>query len=414
MRRTAVLLLVVLLVACSSGGGPKSRASTSPGPKLLFFATPLGVTVVDADSLRATVTVPDGILAPNRATVFGTTADAARTVLHGFEPQSGQARALASLDGFQRLRVANHDGSAVVLGPPRTTAGTDYPSGRSITQLTIVRTDGGPSRSLDVMGNVEPEAFSNDDTNLFVLQYLPADAPVGYQVRRLDLSTGELHNIRTDDSDLDKPMAGRARTQVLSPDGTKLYTLYVVAGEVPGDAGYAFVHVLDLVGKQAFCIDLPSPFGTDGDGSYAVAITRDGAGVYVIDAQHGAIATLDTNAMSVSPTVLIPAMPSAATFAAVDPAGKLLLGAGPELWSLEPHTLSIETRYSLDASIAAIVTTSFDANVYVAVNDTIYVFDSKHIGAGPISNTRVAGAPGLVAADPVPPVGNRGPIECAC
>jgi hypothetical protein len=184
------------------------------------------------------------------------------------------------------------------------------------------------------MGNVEPEAFSNDDTNLFVLQYLPADAPVGYQVRGLDLTTGELHNIRTDDSDLDKPMAGRARTQVLSPDGTRLYTVYVVAGEAPGDAGYAFVHVLDLVAKKAFCIDLPSPFGTDGAGSYAVAITRDGARLYAIDSQRGSIVSLDTKAMTVSAALPIPAMPSAATFAAVDSQGRLLLGAGPELWAI--------------------------------------------------------------------------------
>lgn len=414
MRRIVVLLVVVPLVACSSSATTASRAVTAPAPQLLFFATPLGVTVVDAATGRATLTAPDGILAPDRSTVFGTSSDGAATRVQTFEPLSGDAKTVTTLEGAQRLRVANHDGSAVVLGPPRSQAATDYPTGRSVTTLTIVPTDGSSNRSVEVDGNVEPEAFSSDDSNLFVLQYLPADAPVGYQVRRLDLATGELHNIRTDDSDLDKPMAGRARTQVLSPDGTRLYTLYVVGGDGAGNPGYAFVHVLDLVHKQAFCVDLPSPFGTGGATSYAVAITRDGSRLYTIDAQDGAVVTLDTQAMTISPTVAIPPMPTAATFAAVDGDGRVVVGAGPELVSLNAQTLSVRTRYALDASIAAILTTSFDNNVYVAVNDTIHVFAADNIGGGPTSENRVAGAPGLVAADPVPPVDNRGPTQCAC
>jgi hypothetical protein len=174
------------------------------------------------------------------------------------------------------------------------------------------------------------------------------------------------------------------------------------------------VHVLDLVNKQAFCIDLPSPFGTGSSTSYAVAITRDGARLYTIDAQHGALVTLDTRAMTISPAVTIPTLPTAATFAAVDTNERLVVGAGPELVSLNPQTSSIAGHYTLDASVAAIITTSFDANVYVAVNDTIHVFAADHISTGPTSATRVAGAPGLVAADPVPAVDNRGPTQCAC
>src|SRR4051812_35625120 len=74
VRRVAVLMVIVVFVACSADVADRSRTTTSPGPKLLFFATPLGVTVVDADSQRATVTVPDGILAPDRTAVFGTSA----------------------------------------------------------------------------------------------------------------------------------------------------------------------------------------------------------------------------------------------------------------------------------------------------------------------------------------------------
>ena len=414
MRRIALCVAVVVLAACGTGAAVPSRASTTPGPKLLFFATALGVTVVDAESGLATATVPNGIIAADRSAVFGTVFDGGQTTVRTYDPGSGTTRDLATLNGPLRLRVANHDGSVLVLAPIAPPSTSRYPSGRQSTTLTILPTDGGAPRTVTVAANIEPEAVSADDTNVFVLQYLPADAPAGYQVRRLDVSTGELHNVRTDDSDLDKPMAGRARTQVLSPDGTRLYTLYVVSGAAPTDPGYAFVHVLDLVNKEAFCVDLPLPFGSDGSSSYAVTIAPDGGTVYAVDGAHGSIATLDTHTLAISSATPVTSWPSAATSAAVGPDGSLFIAAGPDLRRLDQTTFSTQSSYRLDAAIAAVVTTPFDRNVYVAVNETIRVFTSDDIGAGPISAIHVPGAPGLVAADPVPPVDARGPTECAC
>ena len=413
MRRIAVLL-VVLLVACTTGKAIPIRATTSDGPNVLFFATPLGVTVFDVQAQRATVTLSGGILAPDRSAVFGTAGHDGRTDVNAFDPVSGQARDIATLDGTRELRVADHDGSTVVLGPPRSDMAADYPAGRATTTFTILHTHDGSSRSIDVAGNVEPEAFSADDTTLFVLQYLPAEAPVGYQVRGLDLSTGALHNVRTDDSDLDKPMAGRARTQVLSPDGTHLYTVYVVAGDATGSPGYAFVHVLDLTAKKAFCIDLPSPFGTAGAAAYAVALSRDGHQLYAVDPQAGVLSQLDTTSLEVTRTVSIPATQPPSAFAAVARDGQLFVGAGRDLWSLAPDTLTGTTRATLDGSAAAVLTTSFDDNLYVAVNNTIEAFDVRDVAGGPQTTTRVPGAPGLIAADPVPGVDNRGRTQCAC
>ena len=90
------------------------------------------------------------------------------------------------------------------------------------------------------------------------------------------------------------------------------------------------------------------------------------------------------------------------------------MAAGPELWSLDSQTRAVDRRWTFDASVAAVLTTAFDTNLYVAVNDNINVFDAADIGSGPSSTIRVGGAPGLVAADPVPSVDNRGPTQCAC
>src|SRR3954447_13569005 len=92
MRRIVVLLVVLPFVACSSRATTASRAVTAPAPQLLFFATPQGVTVVDAATGRATLTAPDGILAPDRSTVFGTSSNGTATLVQTFEPMSGQPK----------------------------------------------------------------------------------------------------------------------------------------------------------------------------------------------------------------------------------------------------------------------------------------------------------------------------------
>jgi DNA-binding beta-propeller fold protein YncE len=233
-------------------------------------------------------------------------------------------------------------------------------------------------------------------------------------VRRVDLATGELHNVRTDDSELDKPMAGRARTSVLAPDGSKLYTLYIVAHDSYGNGGYAFVHVLDLVSKTAFCVDLPVSFGNDGPASYAVAVSQDGKDVYVVDGARGVVADLDTEALAIGRIGHFAATPERSVSAAVGAGGRLFIGTGRELLVVQPNSLDVQRRWSLNGAIAAVLTTPLDSNVYVAANGTIAIFNGLDVGAGPRSVIDVPGAPGLAVAEPTPSVDNRGPTHCAC
>jgi hypothetical protein len=406
--------MVLTLTACGAGRSVATETESPAASHLLFFSSDRGVTVFDAAAGRATVSVDGGLLAPDRSTIFSSTTDAHSTVVRAFDPASGSARTAATTSGVSQLRVANHNGTVVALGPPRTEPAVGYPSGRTTTDLTIAPTDGSPARTVAVAGNVEPEAFSADDSTLFVLQYVPPEAPVGYQVRGVDLSTGAVHNIRTDDSDLDKPMAGRARTSVLAPDGTRLYTLYVVAGDSSGNAGYAFVHVLDLVSKTAFCIDLPAPFGSDEPPSYAIAASPEGTHVYVADGLHGAIADLDTSTLTVGRIGHFNAVPGSPVSAAVGADGQVFIGTGPVLSALRADSLDVDRRWSLNNPIAAVLTTPLDTNVYVATSDAVVTFDGIDIGAGPRTLTSGPGAPGLSVAKTTPSVDTRGPTQCAC
>ena len=179
-----------------------------------------------------------------------------------------------------------------------TSAKTPYrPEGRATTELVVVRFDGSTPRHLQLTGNVEPEALSSDGSTIFALDYRPALSPDRYRVRRVDVATGLISDVPSNDKEIRGDMQGVARTQALSPDGSRLYTLYTV----PGDQPREFVHVLSLDAQTANCVDLPVPFGRD-TGSMALAPSPDGLHLYVADATHRVLADVDTQALTVTRT----------------------------------------------------------------------------------------------------------------
>ena len=107
-------------------------------------------------------------------------------------------------------------------------------------------------------GNFEPEAFSLDDDRLFLIQYLPAEAPAVYRVTVLDLATGDVRPVTGRFKTPPERMPGVRLGQVYDPVTAQMYTLY---SNQPGayaegydHAGGAshdwpeetFVHVLNL------------------------------------------------------------------------------------------------------------------------------------------------------------------------
>jgi hypothetical protein len=140
---------------------------------------------------------------------------------------------------------------------------------------TIVVLDGisGAQRArFELPGNIEPEAFSIDGSQLVVLDH----HDVGYRVQLLDLTTGDRYDTSDGNKNPIGDMTGHRVRGVLSEDRTLLATLY----QNPGDPEEpAFVHVLNLSGF-AYCVDLPAAFGESPDGN--VLIERAGDEVIVI------------------------------------------------------------------------------------------------------------------------------------
>lgn len=140
--------------------------------------------------------------------------------------------------------------------------------GRTLTKLVVFDPEGGLEvKRIDLIGDVQPEAFSVDGRFVFALNY----SPDHYRVQTIEILTGERYDTVDRDKGLPpEDMEGHAVHGVMSADHTLLATLY----RNPGDAEEpAFVHVIDLTHGWSYCADLPEPFGTGPQGSDAIELT---------------------------------------------------------------------------------------------------------------------------------------------
>jgi hypothetical protein len=160
------------------------------------------------------------------------------------------------------------DGRWVALTDRRAGYGSQ---GRTLTKLVVFDPEAGSEvKRMDLIGDVQPEAFSVDGRLVFALNY----SSDHYRVQTIEVLTGE----RYDTADRDKglppeDMHGQAVHGVMSADHKLLATLY----RNPGDAEEpAFVHVIDLTHGWSYCADLPEPFGTGPYGSDGIELTPDG------------------------------------------------------------------------------------------------------------------------------------------
>ncbi len=284
-----------------------------------------------------------------------------------FIPATGTRLWERDFTGTQRAKVVSEDGNLVALGPANERY---YRYGRNRTKLVIVGSSALP-QSFNLRGNFEPEAFSTDGTNLFVLQYRPARNPSTYQVRRLDLSTGRLHDVYTPDAHLQKAMRGDARVQTVSLDGRRLYTLYTLRGP---SGTHAFIHVLALDEMWAHCIDLPATFGVSAS-TAALTVAPDGKSLYVANAATDAIAEIDPATLSVVRTAETDFGVPRETQAAVGPDRRLFLASGPSLSSVDLVTLEEERDWVMSSRITGIQTADDTDRLYVAVQNRVVVID---------------------------------------
>jgi hypothetical protein len=302
--RPAVLAMAVLLTATACA---THRAEPVPPADLVFFASGSGITV--ADGHGSVISTDATVASTDWRRLYAVRGGALVTL----DPATNRELATTAVPGGLTARVVSTSRNLVAL----TETGSLGPTPRKRTRIVVADPSGAASaRELDLFGNFVPEAFSSDDTHLFVLEYLPANAPERYRVRRVELATGIVQPLLLRDKTVvpagaEEEMRGEGRQAVLAPDLSRLYTLYLhqadhqhtrdlLPGATDGPQVHAFVHVLSLTEGWAYCLDLPTPFGEHPAGAHALTVSPDGAQLYIGELTTKQVAVADTASLTVT------------------------------------------------------------------------------------------------------------------
>jgi hypothetical protein len=237
MRRTLVLVTILAAiwaaVAAADGGGP------APGES---FGSP-------------------GVIGP-KGTIRYVTLPAGRgTVLEAVSVRHGDVRRWRYMRGSFGIPVVTFDytggglarnGRRLVLVSRQTPA---------LTRIVVVDPATFKARThLRLPGYWAFDALSPSGSLLYLIQYHGSPgqgAGQSYAVRALNLNTRQLYaSAIVDRREPDEKMTGMPLTRVESRDGWA-YTFYSRTNTGP------FVHALDTVHRQAFCVDVPSRLTAD-------------------------------------------------------------------------------------------------------------------------------------------------------
>lgn len=394
-------------------GEPPALPSDETAPAdRLTLRTGSGVLVSDSMSGARLSYVSGGVPSPDGSIIWRSEYGEGSTHLTAYDAATGEIRTQRSVGGEHGIRIVSWDGATVVLGPAGESDGGIYaPTPRAMTPLVVSGPDG--NRAYRLEGNFEPEALGTEGDSLFLISYLPPMEPDRYQVRRLDLGTGSVEEVFTPDEELQQEMGGTARIQAWGPEGRRLYTLYTLGD---GQDTRAFVHVLDLDGLWAHCVDLPESFRITDEWAIGMGVAPDGGELYVADGASGQVVRVDTRLLEVRATARIPVGGTAADTVEVLPDGAVVVGASSRLWVLEPRRLTVETEVELPRPAAAVHTRADGNHVAVLGDGRVVPFDAASGATGQIYRlTGTASVRGTTDGGGVR-VGTKdsGPLECAC
>jgi hypothetical protein len=258
------------------------------------------VSLVDPAFDEPVFSIDNAVAAPDAETIYRTKPEGGDTQVDELDASNGAILGSQVVAGQQAIKVVAPNGDAVALMPPDDGSARLYaPIPRETTTITVAWNDETPARTYELDGNFEPETFSLDADTLFLVEFRPPSDPDRYYVRQLDLISGEIRTGYSPEVIIEPAMRGKARAQVMDPEGEFLYTLYSVD---PSDAPIldaqsaehrSFVHVLDLREERSICIFL-GDFGGGAEDLIGMGISPDGDTLYVVDASRAEIAVVDT------------------------------------------------------------------------------------------------------------------------
>ena len=401
MRVTAGMLLIGIGVALAGCGDAELAADDS-----LYLRTPRGIAVIQTGASQPRYERNGALPSGDWSTMVHTVRRGGMTSVIATDPDSGETLWRERVKGRFVANVVSHDGDLVALSPARERY---YRYGRGHTTFLIVGRWSGKPRTITVAGNYEPEAFSVDGTSVFVVSYLPARSPKEYQVRRLDLGTGTVEGVFTPHDELQERMGGTARIQAASADGNRLYTLYTVKTD---GTTQAFIHVLDLEGQWAHCIDLPEGFGESAESATALALSPEGDRFYAANVVAGKVAEIDTQTLDVGRVASFEFDPRGPAHAAVASDGSLYVTSGPWVMAIDTSDLTERKTWAMDDGISGVQAGADPTKLYLALGHKV---GTLNVTTGTTKLVNPEGIGRIQQLGPAPePVDEEPILDCAC
>lgn len=193
-----------------------------------------------------------GVVAPDGKVRYVAVPAGRQTIVSFVRLPSGQVQRWTQVRGTLGVPMVGLDGTTDGISRDGRTLVLATPPGGPTTQFAVVDTRTSKARRMTFQGVWSYDAISPDGSTLYLIQYTEIGPSVSYRVRAYDLGARRLLARPIVDSEIgERLMRGWSVTRKTSSDGRWAYTLYARAKKEP------FVHALDTVRRQAFCIDLP-------------------------------------------------------------------------------------------------------------------------------------------------------------
>jgi len=277
------------------------------------------LSVMDARSGTRLRDMPFGVSTPDWSVLYTTPWDAEQTIVRALNPLTGQTIRETSVSGRYALPEVGIAGTfgglspngnwlALERKPGYAIDATDTSQARSHLVVLDTAFAQAPKR-VELVGNFAFDAVSNNGASLYLIETLPRDSAstpgLGYKVRLYDLTTGALQpGVVVDKTAIAETMSGTRHSSIISTDGQWVYSLYLNQAKGP------FIHMLNLDGRFAICVFLPTTGKEDFEKQllWSLAQTKDGRSLYAVNGALGIVADVDPAQLSVRRSVTIPTM----------------------------------------------------------------------------------------------------------
>jgi hypothetical protein len=392
LRKLVVALSVAALgaAACTHDiqDGPASR---SVPRETLLLGTGAGPLVVQVPSGSVLFDRPGTVASLGGSWLLSAAPSAGSTLLSIVDGADAEAASTVRLDGTLDVRVVAESGGAVALMDPLPDGwDPEVPLPRSRTPIVVADPTGATeTRTYDLRGNFEPEAFSTDDRQLFMIQHLPAEAPTVYRVTVLNLRTGRVVPVFGPFKGPAERMPGIRLQQVLSPNADQLYTLYSSArpgyaphhAPVPNGATVSFVHVLSLQDGWAHCVGLPEELWDRPASEQAMATSPNGRLLYIADPTLGLVTVMDTASLEIRTYPIDLSVSGVRRTSAVvsgDGSALFVATAGERggVTRIDTDTFEVVRTWATD-DVSGLGLSADGERLYVAFDDRVEVMDAR-------------------------------------